>query len=223
MAHLRSIRLARPTRLPFAARLRIARFRVWLGHKRALRRGAQLVVILMVLSVVMGARSTISAAESEWGVAVSVLVVDEPIGVGEPIADRVRLDDLPAAAVPADAVTASAIGVENDFDERTIRSLLPGDIVTQRDLQSAQRSAALGEGQRALSLPKGPSVPELFVGDRVELVVVGDQFDDSVTASSTTAMVIDSNEETVTLSIEQAAIVEVVGAVADDRVVVVRS
>lgn len=171
----------------------------------------------------MGARSTISAAESEWGVAVSVLVVDEPIGVGEPIADRVRLDDLPAAAVPADAVTASAIGVENDFDERTIRSLLPGDIVTQRDLQSAQRSAALGEGQRALSLPKGPSVPELFVGDRVELVVVGDQFDDSVTASSTTAMVIDSNEETVTLSIEQAAIVEVVGAVADDRVVVVRS
>ena len=175
-------------------------------------------VTLMLLSTVLGARSTIAAAEAEWGATVAVLVVDAPIGIGELIGGNVRLDDLPAGLVPSDAIESDLLA-----DERTTRSLLPGDIVTQRDLQSAQRSSLLADDQRALSLPKGPAMPELFIGDRVDLVVVGDLFDDSAAASTTAATVIDSTDETVTVSIEQSAIIEVVDAVAADRVVVVRS
>jgi len=175
-------------------------------------------MVVVVALIVVSARSTVSAVHAEWGTTTTAFTVVAQLGPGDAFDGHIESVSLPSVLLASDALTERP-----DVAERAVRTLAPGDIITERDLLSAKRSSSLGEGQRALSLPMGPAMPLLYVGDRIELVVINDVVSGlPAPVDPFPGTVISVNEDAITLSVDRNAVVLLVAAIADGRVVLVR-
>lgn len=215
--------------MPFGFRLRLARLRSRAGQHRLARRLILVGVVVLSATVLVGARAQASAVQKTWGETVEVLVVTSDVSAGDELAGRAEFEPRPVAFVPADAVLLSDSGLSDTVagpiaDDHAVRSLLPGDIVTSRDLASSGHAMPLEPGQRAVSLPRGPGVPALRVGDRVELVVVFDAFGQPEDTPNTieSVIVVDVTEDDVTVAVMASDVATLAKASTSGQVVVAR-
>lgn len=204
--------------IPFPIRLRVARLRAWLAHRRALRRVLVAAAIVLAFGLVASARASVQRVEADWGETIDVVVAGEMIEIGASLDGLVATRSWPASIVPSDAVLSGELPSE---PVAAVRQLVPGDVLTRRDVAGLD-DRALGEGRRALTVPTGPATPELLAGDRVELIVLTDRFDDEVGVMPVDGHVIEVGDNAVTVSVSQRSVVDLAQAQRENRLVVVR-
>ena len=130
--------------------------------------GLAAVTGLFSARVVDSARS----ARARWGTGQPVVVLVGAVAAGDRIeATDVELRSLPAALLPATAVTDPPIGRVATDD------LYPGEVLVEERVapEGVQGAAALlPPGSRALAVPSGPGTPPLLVGDTVDVLATYD-------------------------------------------------
>jgi Flp pilus assembly protein CpaB len=122
------------------------------------------IVALAAGGLVSRANAAASAASERWGPGTPVLVVTEPVGAGERLAEALEVERWPQELVPAAAL------LEVDSDDRAATDLDPGTPVTAASLASP------GDGiaeRRLVAVPTGPDALPLEPGDRVEVWAAG--------------------------------------------------
>jgi len=206
--------------VPFAVRLRVARWRNALLQRRLLQHAARLGLALVVIGLVMAASGRSRSIQERWGTTVDVVVVDHDVALGESTNEASwRFEQRPTAFVPADALLAAP-----DDGDGFVRALQSGDVITRRDLRSSSLAVEPGVGRRAVGVPLDPSVPALVSGDRVDLFVVADVFGAASTGDveqlGSPAVVLDVNAESATLSVAAQDVHALAHAALHGRVVI---
>jgi Flp pilus assembly protein CpaB len=165
------------------------------------------------------------AARSRWTDTREVVITTGDLDTGRVIgAADVRTVELPQAAIPAGATTAS---VDQLVGATVNRPIYAGEVVVDGRLGPAGLgpvAARIPAGFRAVAVPTGSAVPPLAPGDRVDLLVVGDPFGarwspgasgSSPSAARTVARrveVLATDTDTLTVIVADQAVADVVGA-----------
>lgn len=118
------------------------------------------IVALAAGALVSRADATARAASERWGPSRPVLVVAEPVGAGERLADALEVERWPEELVPATAL------LEVGPDDRAAADLDPGAPVTSSAV--APRGSGAPE-RRLVAVPTGPDALPVEPGDRVEV------------------------------------------------------
>jgi len=122
-----------------------------------------LVGAAIVVGLVLSAKQArLDAAHASWGEANDVLVVVEPIEVGELIAGSVEAQSLPAALIPDGALQSVSA------DQRARTELYVGEVLLPARV-SGQRPGSPPQGTAALTVSVETQPPSLAAGDLVDL------------------------------------------------------
>lgn len=192
------VRVIRPSSVP--ARLLRASWAPSLLRKLLRQRvvwAAAAVVLAVGASLSFGARlRAVETERSGWGATTTVVVVDEQVARGEPIAGLTSARQLPVAMVPDGAVTETpASGVAKV-------ALFPGEVLLEQRVTSAA-SSGVPDGSVALTVAVLTQVPLLAVGDLVDLWVV-EPVSGTTTRAVAAVVVLDFTEDEVTVAVPSA-------------------
>lgn len=216
---VRAIHRRRTGRLvvPFPLRLRVARLRAIAVRHRLVRRVIASGVTLVVALVLISERQAARRAVERWGQTVDVVVVAEAAAAGDRVAAfEFAVRPMPAAAVPDDALRQVPAA-----DERIVVPLHAGEVLAARHVAS-MRSERLEvpAGARAIGIPVDAATPVVQVGDLVDVILVADPFDPEGRsfALRPPAVVVDANDETITLAVAHEVVADVVTARSMGRV-----
>lgn len=220
--------------LPFSFRLLWARVRNWLAHRRALRIGVRLLLLLVMITMAQSASRQVRLAKAEWGDTIAIAVADEALIFGEQIeADDFDLVVMPAHLAPPDALSQLPV------DGFVLRDLKAGDFLTSRDVASEREavdSDAAGRavradelipaGFRTVGVPQDASTSHLVVGDEVDLVIVhvnlpGSQEHHSTSQLPEPGLIVGHDDEMMMVAVPQTIINDVVAAIAVGQLVAV--
>ncbi len=214
-------RVRQPWRwVPFALRLRVARYRALLVRRRLVRRLAVTVVAALVGSVVVGALSSAQRTQALWGETVEVVAIDVDVEVG----DTVDPDDFSIIRRPTTFVPQDVLRDAPTVVDMVVRSLRQGEVVTHRDLRSTREALAIPSGHRAVSLPLDASIPHLENGDLVDLYLVRDSFaveeKDVTRRVEVPALVVEVTDVAVVLAVESDSVGDVATTHTTGRIVI---
>lgn len=147
---------------------------------------AALVLIAATLTLITIVRD--ERARGSWGTTEEVLVAERSLEPGESIgADDVRVEVLPAIAVPEEAAGAESLGGEAGT---VVEPILAGEVLAERRLAPAGLSntaAQVPADHRAVALPLTVPLPPLAPGDRVDLLSAADPFEARWASGATAA------------------------------------
>lgn len=203
--------------MPFPIRLRVARLRAIAVRHRLLRRVVGAGLILTIALVLSSERQDARRALERWGETVDVVVVAEAAVAGGRVGDlEFAVQPMPTAAVPDDALRQ----VPAD-DELVVVPLYPGEVLVSRHVASMRASRfEVPADTRAIGIPVDATTPVVHVGDLVDVILVSDPFDPEgrSVALRPAAVVVDANDETITLAVAQEVVADVVTARSAGRV-----
>ena len=145
------------------------------------------------------------AARSGWGTSTPVVVVERPIGAGEPVSGATIIVERPGAMVPPGALRDLSIGA----DVRAAVDLHPGEILLESRLVG-RGDGALPAGTLALGVEVTTAVT-VMPGDVVDLWAT------DVTTMQTTlvaeaVVVLGQQDEVVTVAVPEASVARVAAA-----------
>jgi len=188
-------------------------------HKWAQRRfvwaGAVILLAATTGFVVASITATAIEERASWGEVVRVAVASQSIAVGDTVAGGISWKEYPAAVVPRSAVTSLP------GDDVAATQIGSGEIVVATDLMSASAGlgAQLSPGRSAMALPRVVGWPSLVVGDQVALLATSPTSPASTVTSE--AVVLQSNDDEVTVSIVSDDAPEVANALSRGQVIAV--
>jgi len=196
-------------------RPRLTRWMYQWAQRRAVWGGAVVLLALGTGLIVASITAGAIAERASWGELATVAVASRPIGVGDNVAEAIEWLDYPAAVVPA--LAAVSVSVE-DVASVPIGS---GEMVVETDIRSSSAGlgAQLPRGRSAMALPRVAGWPELVVGDQVALLATS-----SIASAQTVsdeAVVLQVDEDVVTLSIVSGDTPAVADALSRGQVVAV--
>ncbi len=203
--------------MPFPIRLRVARLRAVAVRHRLLRRVVGAGLILAVAVVLTSEQQEARLALERWGQTVDVVVVAEAAAAGDRVGDlELTVQAMPTAAVPDDALRQ----VPAD-DELVVVPLYPGEVLVSRHVASMRAGRLeVPADTRAIGIPVDATTPIVHIGDLVDVILVADPFDPEgrSVALRPAAVVVDANDETITLAVAQDVVANVVTARSAGRV-----
>lgn len=216
------LRLRQPWRwLPFSVRLRVASWLTVARHYHMLSRSVRIVVVAAMVMIVFGASSRSQSIANRWGTTSSVIVVDETVAIGDPVGEVAwHRESRPSGGLASDALET----LPQDANVM-VRELLPGDVLTERDVDVTAAGSLLRDGFRAVSVPRDASVPALAVGDQTEVYVVEHAYGastDVVRALKSVTTVLEVHEDAITLAVSAVDVETLALAALDGRVVLAR-
>lgn len=203
--------------MPFPIRLRLARLRAIAVRHRLLRRVIATSLVLAVALVLISERQAARRAVERWGHTVDVVVVVEAAAAGDQAgAFELAVRPMPTAAIPDDALRE----VPGD-EERIVVPLHPGEVLAARHVASMRADRlSVPAGTRAIGIPVDAATPLVHVGDLVDVILVADPFEPEgrSIAVRPAAVVVDTNDETITLAVAHGVVAEVLTARSVGRV-----
>ena len=203
--------------VPFPIRLRVARLRAIAVRHRLLRRVVGAALILIVAMVLFSERQDARRSLARWGQTVDVVVATEVAAAGDRVGDlEFAVRPMPEAVVPDDALRRVPAG-----DERVVVPLHPGEVLVARHVASMRTNRLeVPVGTRAIGIPVDATTPVVHVGDLVDVILVADPFDPEGRSFAVrpAAVVVDANEETITLAVANDVVANVVTARSTGRV-----
>lgn len=155
------------------------------------------VMVALVTSMALSARArAVEAARAGWGTTTTVVIVDAPVAVGEPLEGHVSEHEIPVAMVPDGAVaTVPATG-------RAKVALFPGEILMQQRVAST-RSSGIPDATVALTMPVLTQVPLLGIGDLVDIWVI-DPATGTTSRAASAVVVLAFTDDEVTVAVPEA-------------------
>lgn len=132
---------------------------------RFVRAGAFVAVGLAASATWTGRMAALDQAQAQWGALTPVLVVVEPIEIGEPIAGSVEVRHVPQTMVPRNALAEAA-------DGSLAKAALYPDEVLLVDRVAGSDSLGPASGTVALTLSTVASTPLIDEGDLIDVWAV---------------------------------------------------
>ena len=205
-------------RVPFPARLAVARLRARLVRRRRMLRATVALFVASAL-LVLGLRLDDGrAARARWGDVATVVMATAAAPAGGPVeAAAPELVVVPDATLVDDALRSPPAD-----DARLRLGLRPGEIVTDRHLASGGDDR-LTRHERAIAVPVDEATPALDVGDDIELVLLEPYSDaDDPRAIAVAGRVVEPGEGAVLVAIGADAVGRVAATMVTGAVIIAR-
>jgi len=159
------------------------------------------------------------AARVDWGTTVAVFVATADIDGGDPVESAAALQHWPAALVPDTAITRLDRGARARVD------LVAGEVLVSQRVSTRTSGGVtdlLPVDTVAVAVPVHVGVPPLSLGDRVDLLATYDSpgSADTTTRVARSAVVVDLDDDVITVAVADDAVAELAGALARAEVTI---
>ncbi len=130
-------------------------------------------LVLVTSAVVYRLVNDAQTNKAAYGETVSVAVTHRDAQLGEPLAQVVRVMDIPVALVPNGALDSSQVNEADQAEASLGRALRAGAVVTDLDVNTGAVSL---QDAAVVAVPIGAATPPLTPGQRVVVVLHQDAF-----------------------------------------------